>query len=107
MNIININGKSLRVQGNNVSVINGSVYVDGKLVEEGLSGEVKISFEGDLAVLTTDGSAKVYGDVKGDVDAGNSVKCGNVEGSVDAGNSVNCGNVGGNVEAGNSIVKRG
>lgn len=107
MNRININGKSISVQGSNISVVNGNVYVDGKLVEENLSGDVKISFEGSLASLTVDGSAKVYGDVKGDVRAGNSVKCGDVEGSVDAGNSIKCGNIGGSAEAGNSIVRRG
>jgi len=103
VNIININGKLIKVSGNNISVINDKVYVDGELVEEGLSGNVTISFEGELANLKTSGGATVNGDVHGDVDAGGSVKCGNVGKSVDAGGSVNCGNVGGDVDAGGSV----
>ncbi|MCY7865940.1 hypothetical protein P8918_13055 [Bacillus spizizenii] len=103
MNTVIINGKSISVSGNNIDVINDKVYVDGKLVEEGLSGQVDIAFEGDLANLRTGGSATINGDVKGDIDAGGSVNCGNVNGMVDSGGSVNCGNVGGDVDAGGSI----
>jgi hypothetical protein len=103
MNTVIINGKSMSVVGNNISVINDKVYVDGKLVEEGLSGNVTISFEGDLASLKTSGSATIHGNVMGDVDAGGSVKCGNVSKSVDAGGSVTCLNVGGDVDAGGSV----
>lgn len=103
MNIINVNGKSITVSGNNISVINDKVYVGGKLVEEGLSGNVTISFEGDLASLKVDGSATVNGNILGNVDAGGSVKCGNVGKSVDAGGSVNCLDIGGDVDAGGSI----
>jgi len=103
MNIININGKSIKVTGSNISVIGDKVYVNGKLVEEGLSGNVEISFKGDLANLNVDGSATVDGNVLGYVDAGGSVRCENVNGSVDAGGSVYCGNVGGDVDAGGSI----
>jgi hypothetical protein len=103
MNQIIINGKSINVQGNNISVINDKVYVDGKLVESGLSGRVEISFKGDLANLKTDGSATVHGDVRRDVIASGSVKCHNVEGDVDASGSVNCGKIGGNVRASGSI----
>ena len=60
-NVININGKSISVQGNNISIMNGTVYVDGKLVEEGLSGDVRITFEGDLASLDTSASVTVNG----------------------------------------------
>ena len=103
MNTININGKSIQVSGNNISVINDKVYVNGKLVTEGLSGNVNISFEGELANLKADGSVEVNGEVLGNVDAGGSVKCENVQGYVDAGGSVNCKNVGGNIDAGGSI----
>lgn len=103
MNQIIINGKSISVRGNNISVVNGKVFVDGKLVEEGLSGDVNISFTGELANLKTSGSATINGIVKGNVDAGGSVKCGDVFKNVDAGGSVQCGNVGGDVDAGGSI----
>lgn len=103
VNYININGKSISVQGNNISVIGNKVYVDGKLAEEGLSGQVEISFTGDLASLKVDGSANNKGNVNGGVDAGGNIDCGDVKGSVDAGGSVNCGSVGGNVDAGGSV----
>lgn len=103
MNKIVINGKSIAVSGNNITVINDQVLVDGKVVEMGLSGVVELRFEGDLANLKCSGSATVNGDVKGDVDAGGSVKCSNVGNSVDAGGSVSCGNVGGDIDAGGSV----
>lgn len=49
------------------------------------------------------GSAKINGDVGGDVHAGDSVACGNVGGSVNAGDGVACGNVGGSVNAGDEV----
>lgn len=91
------------VSGKNIMVNGDKVFVDGKLVEEGLSGNVTISFEGDLASLTTNCSAIVHGNVMGDVDAGGSVTCGDVEGSVDAGGSVKCSHVGGDIDAGGSV----
>lgn len=104
-NNIVINGKSFNVKGNNVSIINNKVYVDGKQVDTGeLSGEVVIKFEGDLANLQSDGGVTVNGNVHGDVDAKGSVNCGNVEGDVDAGGSINCGNVKGDADAGGSIM---
>lgn len=103
MNIININGRSISVSGNGITINNGKVYVDGKLVEEGLSGQVEVSFTGDLASLKVDGSATVNGNVQGRLDAGGSVNCKDVGKSVDAGGSVNCGTVGGNVDAGGSV----
>lgn len=106
MNIININGKLISVTGSDISIINDKVYVGGKLVEEGLSGSVEISFTGDLASLKVDGSATVNGNVQGFVDAGGSVNCEDVEKSVDAGGSVNCGTVGGSVDAGGSVSMR-
>lgn len=103
-NIININGKSISVQGNNISIVNNKVYVDGKLVEEGLTGDVKITFEGELANLDSSASVTVNGNVKGDIDASGSVTVyGDVGGDVDASGSVTCGNVGGDVDASGSV----
>ena|SRR6185312_6668682 len=103
MNIVNINGKSISVKGNGISIINDKVYVNGKLIEEGLSGNIEITFTGDLASLNVDGSATVNGSIHGDVDAGGSVNCGDVGKSVDAGGSVNCGAVSGDIDAGGSV----
>lgn len=102
-NNIIINGVRIQANGKNIRVQNNSVYVDGKLVEEGLTGTVEIRFEGDLASLKTDGSAKINGNVEGYVDTGGSCKCGDVGGYVDAGGSVTCGKVDGDVHAGGSI----
>lgn len=102
MGSININGKSYNVSGNNISVVNGKVIVDGKIIEENLSGVVEVKFEGALASLRSDASV-TCGNVHGDVKAGSSVKCLDVDGNVNAGSSVNCNNVGGNVKAGSSI----
>jgi len=116
MNSITINGKSYICEGNSIVVKNGKVLVGGELMTEGLSGEVKISFTGDLASLDC-ANAVVNGNVQGSVDAtnitvngnvggdvdGTNIKCGDVGGDVD-GTTVNCGNVNGDVDA--MTVKR-
>ena len=103
-NTITINGNSISVSGNGISIINNKVYVDGELVEEGLSGDVRITFEGDLADLDSTASVTVNGNVKGDIDASGSVTVhGDVQGDVDASGSVSCGNVGGDVDASGSV----
>lgn len=94
-NKITINGKSYDVSGNNISVKNDSIYVDGILVESGLSGDVKVEFTGDLANLDCT-TATINGNVTGDVD-GTTISCGNISGSVD-GTTINCGNIGGDVD---------
>lgn len=100
MNTISINGKSFSVSGSSVSVVNGKIIVDGKLITEGLAGDVHIKWEGDLASLNCNSceisgnvgkdvkcnTAKIEGNVGGDV-KGNTIKCGNVQGSV-KGNTV-------------------
>ncbi len=113
--MININGKDYVARGTNVVVKNGKVIVGGETIEEGLKGDVRIEWVGDLANLNCR-SCKIEGDVKGDVDAttiscgnvggdvdGTTIKCGNVDGDVD-GTTVNCGNVKGDVDA--MTVKR-
>lgn len=103
MNTIIVNGNRFEVKGNNISIKNNSVYVDGVLIKNGLSGDINVSFDGELANLTCSGSANVTGMVHGNVDAGGSVNCGAVDGNVDAGGSVVCGVVGGDVDAGGSV----
>ena len=86
-NRIVINGVSIDIDGNNVSVRGGTISVDGIAVASGLSGNVHISWDGSLASLDADGSVEC-GDVHGNVNAGGSVKCHHIEGSVNAGGSV-------------------
>lgn len=101
---ITINGKTY--VGNNISVVNDRVIIDGKPVEDPGKGIVSIKIEGDLASLHSDLAVTVNGNVQGDVEAGNSVTCGNVKGNVKAGNSVNCGDISGTAKAGNSVTRK-
>jgi hypothetical protein len=101
-NRIVVNGMTVEVDGNNVAIRNGTVYVDGLPVHSGLSGVVDIIWHGDLANLEADGSVTCQ-DVYGDVAAGNSVKCRSVpgrHGSRQAGGSYG---INGNITAGNSV----
>jgi len=111
MNIITINGETHDVEGNNVVVRRGKVLVNGKVIKDGLTGTVKIEFEGELAHLDCT-QAIVNGDVHGDIDCttitvngdvsgdvdGTTIKCGDVGGDVD-GTTVTCGKVKGDVDA--------
>ena len=98
MNTITINGKTTQVKGNNISVKNGNIYVDGSLVAEGLSGDVNVKFEGDLANLDAT-SVEVNGNVTGNVDCTSFNCTGNVGGIID-GTTINIGgSVKGRVDA--------
>jgi hypothetical protein len=99
---ITVNGRTIDVQGSNISVINGVIKVDGKVVESGLTGTVKLEWQGDLASLHSDGDV-TCGNVSGNVEAGGSVRCGDVAKNVAAGGSVQCGTVNGNLAAGGSV----
>ena len=106
MNSITINGVRIEVQGSasNISIRNGNVTIGGSVVKTGLSGDVRVVWDGPLASLDCDGSAEVCGDVAGNVSAGNSAKVdGNIHGNVSAGNSVSCQKVGGSIQAGGSV----
>lgn len=101
MGIVRINGKTY--QGNNVSIINGVVKVDGVIQESNVNGVVEIRvLEGTIENLTTDASVTCQA-VTGNVEAGGSVQCATVGGSVDAGGSIKCGDVGRDVDAGGSV----
>lgn len=106
MNTIIINGVKIQTDGKSISIQGDKVFVDGKVVKDGLSGIVKVEFKGDLASLQSDSSVVVHGNVQGDVDAGGSIECGDVGGSVDAGGSVRSSKVGGNIDAGGSVSIR-
>ena len=105
MNRITINGKTITCSGTNVVINNGKVIVDGNIIQECNSSDIKVTIEGDVNKIDCDGSVEVHGnsgsidcggnceisgDVKGDIDAGGSVTCGNVSGDVNAGGSVKC-----------------
>lgn len=102
-NKIVINGKSHSVGGKNISIINDKIYVDGILVESGLSGIVEVKFEGDVANLDCT-TATINGNVLGDVD-GTTIRCGDVSGNVD-GTTITCGKIGGNVDGTTIMMKK-
>ncbi len=101
MSSITIDGKTF--SGNNVSIINGVVTIDGVAQDGKLEGKVELHITGVLDSLETDASVNMKGEIKGDVSAGGSVNCDDVGGNVSAGGSVNCDDVDGNVTAGGSI----
>ena len=77
-----INGTKKIVEGHNVSIVNDKVFVNGKLVAEGLTGTVHIEWNGPAANIDCT-SITVNGNVEGNIDA-TSVRCGDVGGDVDA-----------------------
>lgn len=102
MGTVSLNGKTVKVSGSNISVINGKIYSDDKLIELPEQKTIDITVEGDVQTLKVDacdqvtingncenveagtGNVKITGDVHGDV-------------TTDTGN-ITCGNVGGNCE---------
>ena len=92
---ITINGKTFR--GNNVSVVNGKVTVDGKEMEMPDAKNIHIFIEGDVGTLNIDcGEVQVSGDVKvgGDVKGTATLNMGDLECTdVFADVSVDMGNV--------------
>lgn len=100
---VTVNGKTIRVRGNNISVVNNRVIVDGKVVSESLSGDVTVIVEGCCGNLKASGNVEINGDC-GNIDCGGSCTVrGNVSGDIDAGGSITCGNVGGSIDAGGSV----
>lgn len=91
--------------GNNISVINGDVLVDGKKVNGVEIGEdkvLKIKVEGGLASLSSDSAVECQ-DVAGDVHSTGSVTARDIKGKVDAMGSVNAAKITGPVEAMGSV----
>lgn len=97
MATITINGKSFTTKGNNISVINDKIMVNGVVIESGLSGIVKIQFEGDVANLDAN-VAEITGNVIGKVDSNTLKVTGDIRGNVDS-NTVHCRDIYGSVEA--------
>lgn len=108
---VTINGKTRVIKGNNISISNNKIYVDGKeyIDEEGedlfsskvinitIEGDVEsIDCAGDLSIkgncgdVDCAGSCRINGDVNGDIDcAGSCNITGNHVGKIDACGSVN------------------
>lgn len=103
---VTVNGKTIRVKGNSISIINDEIIVDGKPLREALDQpNITVIVEGDCRSLNAcgnvevkgnahnidrRGSCHVEGDVTGNVNASGSVTCGDVGGDIDASGSVRC-----------------
>ena len=102
MNKIVVNGKTIQCNGNNVSIVNNKVFVDGKEISDEAVKKCDVYIYGDVENISCEGSIQCN-DVKGDIECGGSVNCDNVGGSINCGGSCNCDEVKGNVTAGGSI----
>ena len=98
---VTING--VTYEGNNVSMINNRIIIDGKEVGETERAQTQIVINGNIGNLETDKSVTVNGEITGNVTAGGSVNCDDIGGDVRAGGSVNCDDIGGDVRAGGSV----
>jgi len=97
-----INGMKISTsRSGNISIVNDTVYVDGKSVKLGDSKDIKI--EGNCGTIKCNGNVQVSGNVNGNIDCGDSCHCGDVEGSIDAGGSVTAKNAKANIDAGGSV----
>jgi len=94
---ITVNGQTF--VGNNVSVVNGEVIVDGKKVAAPEGKVINIAVQGDIESLKVDrGSVNVTGSVGSVAVTQGDVECGGVKGKVeiDQGN-LECGDIFGDV----------
>jgi hypothetical protein len=98
-----INGR--HYSGKSVSVSNGKVIIDGKVVQDDSLPEniLKIEVTGDLISLDCDAPVSCE-DVKGNVKANGPVNCDDVGGNVNAGGPVNCDSVGGSITASGPVI---
>ena len=101
---VSVNGKTVRVRGNSISIINDQIIVDGKPLEEALDQpNITVIVEGDCRSLNACGNVEVKGNA-GNIDCRGSCHVeGNVTGNIDASGSVTCGDVGGDIDASGSV----
>lgn len=91
---INVNGKSIIVKGNNVSVINGKIIVDGKVFKDNDIFKddyiiQNVVVEGDVKNIDVNGSVTVNGNVNGNIDSNGSVTIhGTCTGDIDSNGGV-------------------
>ena len=114
-NKVTINGKTIKLpSNNNISVVNGKVFVDGKEVDtsdtdlQNSNSIINISIEGNVDRIDCSGSVEVKGNVSKGIDCGGSVSItGDVNGDIDCGGSANIkGSHKGDIDAGGSVSVR-
>lgn len=90
-NRITINGQTITCQGSNISILNGNVIVDGKVVQSNIDNYVTVIIDGNVNKLECSGAVEVHGNA-GTIDCdGSCTVGGNVNGNIDAGGSVKFG----------------
>lgn len=121
MNIINkvtingktkINGRYINLTGQNVSITDNGIYVNGKPIEEFDESQVpvlRIEITGNVESLTTEnGEVTVNGRVGTVVSKNGNVNCQTVEGNVESKNgNVMCGKIMGDCDTKNGNIMRG
>lgn len=102
-NRVIINGKTINCSGSNISIQNGEVVIDGKVIQSNIGYDIKVVVYGDVNKLDCAGSVEVHGNC-GSIDCSGSCKVdGNVNGDIDASGSVTCGNVAGDIDCSGSV----
>ena len=98
-----INGQVINCTGSNISIQNGTVIVDGKVIQSDIGNNAEIIINGDVNSIDCSGSVEVHGNC-GSIDCSGSCKVdGDVHGNIDASGSVTCGNVSGDIDASGSV----
>jgi len=98
-----VNGKTYK--GNNITISNGDVIIDG-ILQEPIDGKprLEISVSGDSKIdITSDEVITIKGNVNGNVESKNNVNCNNIYGNVNAGMNVNSDDINGDAKAGMNI----
>jgi hypothetical protein len=104
---ISVNG--VRYSGNNITITNDKVIIDGVEQSQTLVGPITVNVEGNCGDIETgSGDVNVSGS-SGNVQTGSGkVKCQDVKGNVQTGSgNVNCGKVSGNVRTGSGDINHG
>lgn len=101
---VSVNGKTIRVKGNNISIINDRIIVDGKPLDETLDQpNITIIVNGDCRNLSACGNVEVKGNAHNIDCRGSCHVEGSVTGNVHASGSVTCSDVGGDIAASGSV----
>ena len=72
-NRVVINGKTIDCSGSNITIQNGEVIIDGKVIQSGCEREIKVTVYDDVNKLDCAGSVEVHGNC-GSIDCSGSCK---------------------------------
>lgn len=104
MGRITIDGKTFDVpDGSNIRIANNSVIVNQTTIAAGLSGIVKIVWEGPAASISCNGDMEC-GEINGNLTVAGNVTCENVGGNISADGNVVALRVNGSIKAGGNVA---